>query len=264
VPRAPDRPRLGAVDDDTLAVRWSPAEASPPALSYSVALRAVGAADWDEDLLRATGKWDGSTRLLVPDLNPGCLYEARLRAINCVGAGPWSEESFPLRISECVPSTPPAPEVLPAGDALLIRWNLPPEEDIPPSTRFAVTVREVGEEEWLCFDAATGLLVPRGGRHVVKEKECLVFGVRRGVLHEARLRTGNVIGWGPLSPSSEPTALPQTAQKATQKATFLRAARSFAETKGARRLAPRLAPLRLLRGKSEPTLLDAPEVLASS
>ena len=68
-------------------ISWQPALNNPA--SYEVEYRAIGATDWVDG-----GDVTGALQKIISGLVSGTIYEARVRAENSVGTGPWGYSGF--------------------------------------------------------------------------------------------------------------------------------------------------------------------------
>ena len=83
---APAAPTLAQASATSVEVSWTAPDADPPVTGYDVQYRPRDAAGWTDHGHAGTG-----TSATIGGLGAGRSWDARVRARNAAGAGPWSE-----------------------------------------------------------------------------------------------------------------------------------------------------------------------------
>ena len=139
---------------------------------------------------------DSTTNLASPftltGLAPGTAYTVYVRAVNAIGAGPWSTSQAFTTVSPPTPVTYPAGAptdvVAVAGNAsAVVSWTAPTESGSYPVTSYQVVSTPGGSS---CLVTAP-------------TRSCEVQGLRNGTSYTFAVRALNGAGWGaPSAPSN--------------------------------------------------------------
>jgi len=158
---------------------------------------------------------DSTTSLSSPytlsNLSPGTAYTVYMRAVNAVGAGPWSAPQGFATSSPPAPPSPPNPVVFPpgaptgglavAGDASAsVSWVAPSDSGSYPISNYQVTSAPGGRS---CLVSAPALT-------------CEVSGLTNGTAYTFTVRALNGAGWGSDSVPSNAVTPRATPVKAIQ------------------------------------------------
>jgi titin len=145
-----------------------------------------------------------SSPYTLTNLSPGTAYTVYMRAVNAVGAGPWSAPQGFATSSPPAPPSPPNPVVFPPG---------------APTRLTAVAADASASVSWLAPTSAGSFpvtdyevaSVPIGGSCLVKAPatSCEVTGLANGTSYTFTVRALNGAGWGAWSaPSNAVTPSP--------------------------------------------------------
>ncbi|MCY4421495.1 MAG: fibronectin type III domain-containing protein, partial [Acidimicrobiaceae bacterium] len=181
-----------AAGDQQLRVSWSaPGDGGSQIRSYDVRVSDDGGLSW----LTLRAAWTGGALShAVAGLVNGVSHRVQVRAVNAVGAGPWSESAS--GVPAAAPAEPLAP-VLVAGDAqLVVSWSAPGDGG-SQITSYDVRHSRDGESSWTEVAPAwtSGPL------------SYTVSPLVNGVSHRVQVRAVNAVGAGPWSESA--TAAPE-------------------------------------------------------
>jgi fibronectin type III domain-containing protein 3 len=134
VPNPPQTPYYSNLPGPYAAVlQWEKPEylGGAPVVEYELELEGIindGAEKTKQRLVAYRGK---DCYCVVKDLLPGESYTTRVRAVNRIGAGEWSEE-FGFRAGSAPPSKPMAPEVFVRSPTHLhLQWREPQSNGAP-------------------------------------------------------------------------------------------------------------------------------------
>ena len=220
-PLAPDAPTVTATSGSStsLDVSWpTPANTGkPPITSYDLQYRQEG----------TTGNFQNGpqnvsdTSMAIPNLQPGILYQVRVRATNAEGDGPYS---LPGLGRTNVP--PPAPTDLRANGELVdgkvtLRWE-PVSGEASYEVQYALDIfPAIGPLLWMTpDDDDISITDPTISREMVKE--ATLGSLTAGRLYQVRVRvtdTGAVSQWSDFV-VVHPTAAPYTDGMDTEVATI--------------------------------------------
>jgi hypothetical protein len=144
-----------------------------------------------------------SSPYTLTNLAPGTAYTVYVRAVNAIGAGPWSAAQAFTTVS------PPNPVTYPAGAptdvaavagnaSAVVSWTAPIQSGSYPVTSYQVVSTPGGSS---CLVTAP-------------TRSCEVQGLRNGTSYTFAVRALNGAGWGVFSDPSN-TAIPQAAPTPT-------------------------------------------------
>jgi hypothetical protein len=145
-----------------------------------------------------------SSPYTLNNLSPGTAYTVYMRAVNAVGAGPWSAPQGFATSSPPAPPSPPNPVVFPPGaptrltavaaDASAsVSWLAPSDSGSYPTSTYQVTSAPGGRS---CLVSAPALT-------------CTVPGLTNGISYTFTAHALNGAGWGAWSaPSNAVTPSP--------------------------------------------------------
>ena len=152
----------------------------------------------------------GTTRVTMTGLTNGTPYWFRVRAVNSVGKGAWSDGSNP--VTPMVPVTAPdAPAIgaVTGGSGLaVVRWTAPANDGGAAITGYEVQV----------VNAATGATVGAVRPAAADASQLTVTGLANGTAYRFRVRALNEVGAGAYSATSAavtPMAVPGTPPSVT-------------------------------------------------
>lgn len=144
----PTEPRNVRVSDqqiDSLTIAWSPpADSGGRNIAvYDVRYRQEGTTEWTEEEVR------GSTSLTIENLTIGTTYEVQVRAVNSVGAGPWTEVLLAMTAAHTPPDKPRSPRITDREfRSLSVTWLIPSDDGGSPITSYDIRYRKLIDGEW--------------------------------------------------------------------------------------------------------------------
>lgn len=144
----PSEPRNVRVSDqqvDSLTIAWSPpADSGGRNIAvYDVRYRQEGTEEWTEEEVR------GSTSLTIDNLTIGTTYEVQVRAVNSVGAGPWTEVLLAMTAAHTPPEKPRNPRITDREfRSLSVSWLIPLDDGGSPITSYDIRYRKLIDGEW--------------------------------------------------------------------------------------------------------------------
>jgi titin len=134
------------------------------------------------------------TEVTMTGLTNGTPYWFRVRAVNPVGTGAWSDGSNP--VTPMVPVTAPHAPAIRAATAgsgvAVVRWTAPADDGGAAITGYQVQV----------VNAATGATVGAVRRAAADAAQLTVTGLTNGTMYRFRVRAVNEIGSGTYSATS--------------------------------------------------------------
>jgi hypothetical protein len=176
LPGVPSAP-AGAPGPGQVTVSWTPAlDGGTPITAYEVRTQP------GEGSCTTSGLW-----CVVDGLANGEDHEFSVRAVNAIGAGPWSAWSASV-VPASVPLAPAMPDVVAGDGTAEVAWS-PPSAEGSPILGYEV---RTSPDSAGCSSGTTS---------------CEVDGLTNGVPYRFSVRATNALGAGEWSPWSEP-ALP--------------------------------------------------------
>ncbi len=195
VPGMPTNVMLTAGDME-LDVSWeAPADDGGTAIiDYEVQHAIRGSGDWPADGERVT-----DTSVTIMDLVNGTAYAVRVRAMNDVGNGPWSETEYETPMAPAPePEVPGMPMnvMLTAGDTELgVGWEAPADDGGSAIIDYEVQHTIRGSGDW-----------PADGERV-SDTSVTITDLMNGTAYAVRVRAMNAVGDGPWSETEYETPM---------------------------------------------------------
>ena len=210
----PDAPAIGSVTsgDRMLTVAWSaPAEdGGRDITSYDLRSIRSDAPDKDDDdnwTVKDRVWSSGALQYDLSGLTNGVAYEVQVRAVNAVGAGPWSPVG--TGTPETTPGMPSIGSVTPGDETLAVAWSAPASNGGRDITSYDLRyirsdAPSKADANWTVRD---GIWTSGALRHILS-------GLTNGVDYDVQLRAENAVGNGswsgagagkPLTTPSAPT-----------------------------------------------------------
>ena len=209
----PDAPAIGSVTpgDRMLTVAWSaPAEDGGANITaYDLRyIRSDAPNKSDDNWTERDSVWtSGALRYVLSGLTNGVAYEVQVRAVNAVGAGPWSPVG--TGTPETTPGMPSIGSVTPGDETLAVAWSAPASNGGRDITSYDLRyirsdAPNKADANWTERD---GIWSSGALRHVLS-------GLTNGVDYDVQLRAENAVGNGswsgtgagkPLTTPSAPT-----------------------------------------------------------
>lgn len=202
-----------AADDVSLVVTWvAPSSNGKPITGYNVQ-HCRTTADCSAD---GTGWNDADpsgpvTRHPIPSLTNDLSYRVRVRAINDVGAGPWS--SSVTGTPKAVPAAPGSLTLQASNRTIDVEW-LEPDDRGEDITAYGLQYRSCSATP---RDCSTTMRWSnwRHGRHSGTGVMAKITGLTNATAYEVRVRARSVTGWGPWSAPSQEIPYTVPAKPAT-------------------------------------------------
>lgn len=200
----PDIARIRSLTagDQTITVQWSePASRGAAITNYDVSYKKVSDSNWTT----VDSATDGSSRsYTITNITNGTEYGVRVRAVNSVGNGEWSNErretpsanrgnvviilpdepEVEPDISEDAPGKPTIAAIRSGNFRLEIEWN-EPNEGTYPIQYYDVRIRS--SAEWTLIDRAS------------QDTEHRIRGLQNGLEYDIQVRAVSSVGPGPWS-----------------------------------------------------------------
>ena len=197
----PGAPALSSVTsgDERLTVAWAAPASDGGSNITAYDLRYIQSdapdkaddANWSE----REGVWrSGALHYPLAGLTNGVAYEVQVRAVNAVGAGPWS----PARIgrAQTTPGAPTIDAVSPGDKALTVAWSAPADTGGREITGYGMRyirsdAPSKADDDWTVRDSiwSSGVL------------RYTLGGLTNGVRYDVQVRAVNAVGAGPWSPA---------------------------------------------------------------
>ena len=194
----PDAPAIGSVTsgDRMLTVAWSaPAEDGGRNITaYDLRYIRSDAADKSEaNWTELDRVWSsGALQYDLSGLTNGVAYEVQVRAVNAVGAGPWSPVG--TGTPETTPGMPSIGSVTPGDETLAVAWSAPDSNGGRDITSYDLRyirsdAPSKADANWTVRD---GIWTSGALRHILS-------GLTNGVDYDVQLRAENAVGNGSWS-----------------------------------------------------------------
>ena len=186
-PGKPSPPTVSGAGTTRLSVRWSaPVSDGGPVTGYEFQYRRSGATTYESHSYTGTG-----TSTTISGLSSSTTYEARMRAENVDGWGPWSEWGSGRTYTPVYrPGQVSTPTVSGDGwESIRVSW-VRPWSGNATITDYDVQYREEG---------TTGAFVDAGYNGTATEAR--ITGLTTGTSYEVQVRARNRVGYGSWSAS---------------------------------------------------------------
>lgn len=179
LPSEPRNVRVADQQIDSLTIAWSPpADSGGRNIAvYDVRYRQEGTTEWTEEEVRK------STSLTIENLTIGTTYEVQVRAVNSVGAGPWTEVLLAMTAAHTPPDKPRSPRITDREfRSLSVTWLVPLDDGGSPITSYDIRYRELIDGEWEQVNTA--------------ETDITLANLEVGTQYLIQIRAVNAIGEG--------------------------------------------------------------------
>ena len=110
----------------TLTLSWpAPVANGEPITNYNLELTSGGGQGQGQAAVVASATTAGARKSTLTGLRPDTGYSARVRAVNCVGAGPWGPSGGGVPVqTRPLPPAPPRCECINANhNSLKLKWG---------------------------------------------------------------------------------------------------------------------------------------------
>ncbi len=184
-------PNLEAGNERLIATWTAPNNGGSEITTYHLHHSADGGTTWSAIIALAAP----AANYTITGLTNAAEYHVQARAVNAVGAGPWSEsavETLPAAATPpaTVPDAPAAPTLYAGTGRIVARWA-EPDDNGSAITGYELIYRE-GGGAWTYASGITGT-------------DHTITGLRNGALYHVQMRAINAEGAGPWSaPVTEP------------------------------------------------------------
>ena len=206
-PSTPAAPRVTPGDGE-LTVSWrAPADNGAPIEHYELRGRSEGAGTWANVTASGDTKIT-ATSVTIGNLTNGTTYEFQVRAVNSVGASPWSPSGSGTPAGSgpaSAPSRPAAPTVTARNGELGVNWRAPADNGAPIEY-YELQARVAGSGAW-------SYLTLDGDRKITVTS-VNIAGLTNGTTYEVRVRAVNRVGESPWSPSARGTPVASSGERA--------------------------------------------------
>ena len=206
LPVAPAKP-TGVAGAASVTLTWvAPTDPTTAAVSgYKVQYKTAAAENWSgATTVSRTGT---ATSTTVTGLTNGTAYVFRVRAVNRIGDGPWSDASGNVTPA-ALPAAPAKPTVAGGAAKATVTWVAPTNPTTATVTGYDVQYKTATGSTW-------GDWTRTGAATSVSET---VTGLTNGTAYVFRVRATNRIGdgaWSPASDSVTPADVPEAPAKPT-------------------------------------------------
>ncbi|MGI9255382.1 MAG: BspA family leucine-rich repeat surface protein [Salinispira sp.] len=197
VPGTIGAPDLKAGNEELIATWTAPNNGGSEITTYHLHHSADGGTTWSEIIVLAAP----AANYTIMDLRNAAEYHVQARAVNAVGAGPWSESAVTTLPATAtppatVPDAPAAPTLYAGTGRIVARWSEPEDNGGSKITGYELIYREVGVTAWTDASGITGT-----------DHTYTMTNLTNGAIYQVQMRAINAEGAGPWSPPATESPL---------------------------------------------------------